>query len=162
MRRTDARAGLHRDNTLDRHRNVDDHAVALLYPERLEPVRAPTNAVIELLVGDLGHLAVVGFEDDRDLVGVAVGEIAIETVVGHVEDAVVEPLVERHVRFVDHSGERLVPRDFVASELPPEAGEVSRGARVERVEIGFLDIRLRDKFARRRKGPLFVGYRLDR
>ena len=53
MRRPDTRAGLHRDHAFDRHRHVDQHAVALADPERLEAVREPADAVVELPVGPL-------------------------------------------------------------------------------------------------------------
>ena len=94
--------------------------------ERLQAVGEPADAVIELPVGDLRHRAVVGLEDDRDLFGVAVREVAVEAVVRDVELAVVEPLVERRVRLVERLRERLVPQQLVARELRPEAGEIAR------------------------------------
>src|SRR5213075_1181885 len=77
----DARAGLHCDHRLDRHRHVDEDTIALLDAARLERVREPANLVIEALVGDLRHLAVVGLEDDRGLVGLRL-EMPVEAVVG--------------------------------------------------------------------------------
>ncbi len=162
VRRADARAGLHRDHAFDRHRHVDEDAIALPDAERLEPVGEPAHAVIELPVGDLRHRAVVGLEDDRDLVRVAVREIAVEAVVGDIELAVVEPLVERRVGLVERPRERLLPQHLVPRELRPETGEIRGGARVERVEVGLLDIRLRDELARRLEDPAFVRYRFDR
>ena len=145
MRRADARAGLHGDHAFDRHRHVDQHAVALADAERLEAVREPADAVVELPVGHLRHDAVVGLEDDRDLFRVAVREVAIETVVGDIELAVVEPLVERRARLVERLRERLVPEHLVPRELRPESGEVLRGGGIERVEIGLLHVRLGDE-----------------
>ena len=162
MRRADPGAGLHRHHALDRHRHVDEHAVALLDAERLEPVREAANPLVELAVGDLRHRAVVRFEDDRNLVRVAVLQVAIEAVVGDVEQTVVEPLVKRGVRLVERPRERLVPDDLVARELRPEPGEVLRGARVHRVEIGLLDVRLRDEARGRFEQSALGGYRFDR
>ena len=68
MRGGDARASLHRHHRLDRHRHVDQNAVGLLDAFRLERVSEVADLVVELLVGDLRHLAVIGFEDDRGLV----------------------------------------------------------------------------------------------
>ncbi len=117
---------------------------------------------MQLAVGDLRHCAVVGLEDDRHLLRVAVGEVAVEAVVRDVELAVVEPLEEGRVRLVERPRERLVPQDLVPRELRPEAGEVLRRAGVHRLEVRLLDIRLRDEFARRLEDPAFVRYRLDR
>jgi hypothetical protein len=99
---------------------------------------------VQLPIADAGDLAVVGFEDDRGLLGVAVREIAIEAVVRNVELAVVEPLVERCVAFVERSRERFVPRERLTGEVRPESLEVPLCLRVQRLAIGLLDVRLRD------------------
>jgi hypothetical protein len=49
----------------------------------------------QFLVGDLGDLAAVGFENDGDLVAQAGFDVAIEAVVGNVQLAVGKPFVER-------------------------------------------------------------------
>ncbi len=162
MRGADPCAGLHRDDAFDRHRDVDEDAVALLDPERLQAVGEPADAVVEVAIGDLGHRSVVGLENDRDLLGIAVRKIAIEAVVRDIELAVLEPFVERRLGLVERFRERLVPQDLVARVLCPEAGEVLGGVRVERVEVGLLDVGLRDEFARRLEDPGLGGYRLDR
>ena len=95
MRRADPCAGLHRDDTLDRHRHVDEHPIALPNAERLQAVRKTANALMKLAIGYFRDSAVVRLENDRDLVRVAVLEVAVEAVVRDVELAVVEPLVER-------------------------------------------------------------------
>src|SRR5439155_409892 len=138
----DSRARLHRDHTFDRHRDIDDDAVALLDAARLEAVGELAHAVIEVLIGDLCHLAVIGLEHDRGLVGVAVLQVAVETVVRSVELAVFEPLVERRVGLVERFGERLVPHKLVAGELGPEPRKVRRSGGVEPVELGLADIGL--------------------
>jgi hypothetical protein len=161
MRRADARASLHGNDALDRHRHVDDDAIALLDAERLQPIREPADAVVKLLVRDLGDLAVVGLEHDRHLVRVAVLEVALEAVVGHVERAVLEPLVERRLRFIERPAERLVPQQRLPRESAPEGAVVGVGSGVQAIEIGALDVRLGDERRRRRKHPLLLHDGLD-
>ena len=119
--RADARAGLHRGHAFDRHRHVDDDAVALLDAARLQAVGELADALVQFLVGGARDRAVVGFEDDRGLVGVAVLEVAVEAVVRRVQLAVVEPFVERRVGLVERAGERLVPVEVLARQARPEA-----------------------------------------
>ena len=52
MRRTDARAGLHGDHGLDRHRHVDDHAVAGLDASASARWRTGRRGGSSSLVGD--------------------------------------------------------------------------------------------------------------
>ena len=118
--------------------------------------------MIQLPVGHLRHDPVIGLEDDRDPFRVAVREVAIEAVVGNVELAIVEPLVERRVRLIERCRERLVPEDFIPRELRPESGEILRGGGIERVEVGLLHVRLGDEMSRRFENPVFVRYRFDR
>jgi len=68
MGRTDARTGLHRHDTLDRHAEIDDDPIALLDATLLECVGKLAGAREEFAVGDLGDLRVVGFKDDGDCV----------------------------------------------------------------------------------------------
>ena len=101
MRRADAGAGLHRHHRLDDHRQVDDHPVALADAEVLQAVGELADAVVELLVGDLGDRPVVGLEDDGDLVRLGL-QVPVEAVVGDVQLAVLEPLEERRIGLVQH------------------------------------------------------------
>ena len=138
MRRADARAGLHRDHALDRHRHVDEDAVALPDAERTQAVREAADPLEQLPVSHLRHGAVVGLEDDRDLLGIAVRDVAVEAVVGHIELPVLEPLVERRVRLVERLRERLLPQYFVPGELRPEAREVAGGAALSASKSAFF------------------------
>src|SRR6266487_1526068 len=113
--------------------------VALPDAARLEAVGEPAHAVIELLIADLGHLAVVGLEHDRGLVRVPVFQVAVETVVRGVDLAVFEPLVERRIGLVERLGEWLVPKQLVAGELGPEAGKIGGRRCVQPVELGESD-----------------------
>ncbi len=108
VRRADPRAGLHRRDDLDRHRHVDDDALALPDAERFERVRELADLVVELLVGELRDLAVVRLENDGCLVALRL-QVPVEAVVRRVQLAVAEPLEEGRVRLIEHLGERLVP-----------------------------------------------------
>ena len=99
MRGADARAGLHRDHGLDRHRHVDEDAVGRLDAQRLEAVGELAHLVVQRLIGDLRHLAVIRLEDDGGLVGLRL-QVPVEAVVGGVQLAVVEPAEERRLRLV--------------------------------------------------------------
>ena len=91
-----------------------------LDPQGLQPIGELADAVVELLVGDLGDRAVVGLEDDGDLVGLR-AQVPVETVVGDVELAVLEPFEERRVALVQHLREGLVPKQMLARKPGPEA-----------------------------------------
>jgi hypothetical protein len=96
-------------------------AVAFLIPNDFSLGEA-ANPMIKLAVGDAGHCAVVGLEDDRSLFGIAVLQIAIEAVVRHIELAVLEPFVERRIGFVERPGEGFMPQQLALGELGPEPG----------------------------------------
>ncbi len=161
VRGADARAGLHRHDRLDRHRHVDEDAIALLDAERLQRVGEAADVVVERLVGDLGDRAVVGLEDDRDLVGLR-RQVPVEAVVRGVQLAVVEPLEERRVGFVERLRERLVPQHVLARMPRPEALEVALGFRAHRLVGGHAgDVRLLDEGLGRRKYAVFLQDRFD-
>ncbi|CAB5172728.1 hypothetical protein IST4134_04328 [Burkholderia cenocepacia] len=130
--RADARAGLHRDDAFDRHRNVDDDAIALADPAFLQRIGETRHAREEIGIGDAGDGAVVGLEDHRDALAVAGFDVTIETVVRRVQLAVVEPGVERRVALIEHLRERLVPREAFARETRPEAFVILLGLGDER------------------------------
>ncbi|CAG2328144.1 hypothetical protein BCCR75722_04473 [Burkholderia sola] len=130
--RADARAGLHRDDAFDRHRNIDDDPIALADAALLQRIREARHAREEIRIGDAGDGAVVGLEDHRDAFAVAGFDVAVEAVVRRVQLAVVEPLVERRVALVEHGRERLVPREALARETRPEAFVILLGLGDER------------------------------
>jgi hypothetical protein len=82
---------------------------------------------MQFAIGGARDLAVVGFEDDRRLVAVAVLDIAVEAVVRCVQLTVREPFVKRRIRFVEGLGERFVPGDVFARQACPEAFVVAGG-----------------------------------
>ena len=70
-------------------------------PSDFSPFAIMQTRRVQLPVGDARHLAVVGLENDRGLVGLRL-QVPVEAVVGRVQLAVLEPLEERRVRLVEH------------------------------------------------------------
>ncbi|MNT12891.1 hypothetical protein D3C72_1478380 [compost metagenome] len=132
----DARAGLHGDHAFDGHRHVDDDAVALADALRLERVGELAHAGQQLLVGDAGDGAVVGFEDDGGLVLDGGADVLVQAVGAGVEFTVAEPFVERRLRFVQGAGEGLGPLEVVLGQAGPEAFEVLFGFLAQRLVGG--------------------------
>ena len=97
----DARTGLHRDHTLDAHGHVDHDAIALADTLGLQSICETTGALQQLAVGHARDLAAIGLEDDRYLVALARLDLSVEAVVGRVERAVLEPLEEWCLAFVE-------------------------------------------------------------
>ncbi|SAL02393.1 hypothetical protein AWB80_08345 [Caballeronia pedi] len=133
MGRTDARACLHRDHAFHRHRQIDHDAVALLHAALFERVGEARDASEQVLIGDVGDGAVVGFEDDRVFVAAARFDVTVQTVVRRVQLAVLEPRTERRFRFIQHLGERLVPGKRLACEAGPEAFVIALCFRYQRL-----------------------------
>jgi len=160
--RADAGASLHGHHRLDRHRQIDEHAVAFLHAQLLQAVGKAADAVIELLVGDLCHLAVVGLEDDGRLVRLRF-EMAVEAVVGNIDLAVLEPGVEGGIRFIQHLGELLVPDQVVAGNLAPEPLVVLLALGVKLpVGVHARYVRLGYALGGRRENSGFIQDRFDR
>ena len=124
MDRADARAGEHGVGRLRDHRHVDGDAVALRDVAVAQDVGHPAHLVVQLLIGDLlVVLGIVAFPDDRDLVG-ALGQMAVDAVVGDVGDAVLVPLDRDVAGIVDvlDLGRRPVPVDALGLVLPEPFG----------------------------------------
>src|SRR5205085_11657564 len=90
VRGADPRTGLQRHDDLDRHRHVDEDAIALLDAASFQRVGELADLLVQLLVADLRDASVVGFEDDRGLVRLRL-EVTVQAVVRSIELAVVEP-----------------------------------------------------------------------
>ncbi len=145
VRRADARAGLHRGHALDRHRQVDHDAIALLHAARLQRVGEAADQREQLAVADAAHRTVVGLEDDRRALAQPALDVAVQAVVRHVQPSVGEPLEERPLARIEHLGERLVPAQQLARLRRPEALVVGFGllhqlaVGVHAADIGPLD-----------------------
>ncbi|SAK68240.1 hypothetical protein AWB80_03378 [Caballeronia pedi] len=163
MRCADAHARLHRDDAFDRHRQIDHDAVALFHAALPERVGEAADAIEQILIGDVGDGAVVGFEDDRVVVAAARFDMTVETVVRRVQLAVLEPRVERRLRFIQHLGERLVPGKRLAREAGPEAFVITLCFRYKRlVGVHAGDCRTRARLGGRREHTFFMKNRFDR
>ena len=132
MRCANSRAGLHRDHRFDRHRHVDQHPIALRDTARLERVGKATDAVIQLAIADAGQLAVIGLENDGDLVGLGV-EMPVQAVVRSIGRAVMKPAKERCVRLIQRLGERLFPQQLLTRMTRPETFEIALGLIAQRL-----------------------------
>jgi hypothetical protein len=131
--RADAGAGLHGDHAFDRHRHVDQDAVALLDALRTQRIGELRNTAQQFLVGHLADLAAVGFENDGDLVAEAGFDVAVEAVVGNIQLAIGKPLVERCIGLVERLGEGLLPRHVLFGQARPIAGVVLFGFLAQRL-----------------------------
>ena len=161
VRCADARAGLHRDHHLDRHRHVDKDAVAFVDAMGLQRVRKLAHLVVQILVADARDLAVVGLENDGDLVRLGF-QVAIKAIVGGVQLTVVKPFEKWSVRFVEHLGESFVPQQVFLGEPSPEALEIALGFLAQGLVGGHAGhVGPLDELCGRRENPGFVQYRFD-
>ena len=119
----DTRARQHRDDDLGDHRQVDPDDVLGLDAERLQPVGQPLDVAQQIGVGDGALLALLAVPVVGDAIAPAGLDVAVQAVVGDVELAVGEPLVEGRVAVVEHLGERGGPVDERAGLLGPELGD---------------------------------------
>ena len=101
----DARAAEHGDGQLGDHGHVDGDAVTGLDAERLERIGEAADAFVQLRVGELDGGAVLGFPQERGLIGVFF-EMAVEAVVGDVELAADEPFRVGRIPVEDLLGAR--------------------------------------------------------
>ncbi len=91
----DARAGEHGIGRFGNHRHVDGDAVTLLHTMLLQHVRQSADIIVKLVVGDLlVDIGIVAFPDDRRALAMRL-QMPVDTVVGDVGQAVLEPL-DRH------------------------------------------------------------------
>ena len=95
MHGTDAGAGEHGIGSLGDHRHVDGDAVTFLDAVLLQHIRQTADIVVELVIGDLlVDIGIVAFPDDRRALAMRL-QMPVDTVVGDVRQAVLEPL-DRH------------------------------------------------------------------
>jgi hypothetical protein len=109
MCRADTGTGLHGNHAFNAHGHVNQDAVALLNALRLERIGKLADLGEQFFESDLGHSAVIGFKDDGRLVLVGGADVAVQAVGAGVQFAVVKPLVERRIGFVECFGKWLGP-----------------------------------------------------
>ena len=153
----DTRAGLHGDDAFDRHGQIDDDPVALRDPQPFERIGEAGDAGKQFPIGDPGNLAVIGLEEDGDLVAQTGFDVAVEAVPGSVQLAIRKPLVEGGVGFVEHAGEILFPGHIFPGQASPEAFVVGLGLGTQRL-VGFHagDVGLGHELRGRRENTVFV------
>ena len=145
----DTGTGLHGNNAFNRHRQIDDDAVTLLDALGLQRVGELGNLGQQLLVGDVGDGAVIGFQDDGNLVAKTGFDIAVKAVVGDVQRTVGKPLEERRRRIVKRLRERLLPGNVLTSQTGPVTVVVFVGFRTQcLVSVHAGNRRLLDEFGR--------------
>ena len=152
VRGAEPRTRQHGDHRLRDHRHVDRDAIAGLHAELDEGVRRLADHVLEVGVGDgAGVVGRLALPAQRDLVAVAVLDVPVDAVVGHVQPAADEPLRERGVGPVEHLVPLLRPGQPFG-RLGPEAQPVLR-----RPVVGVgLDVRLFGELRRGREAAFFV------
>ena len=126
-------------------------------PRSSQRVREPLHVAVQVGVGDLALLALLAAPVERHLVALAGLDVAIQAVVGDVQLAVLEPLVERGVRLVQRPLGLLVPVEELLGLPGPKALQVALGLLVERP---VLDQRLLAKLLGGRK-PLHLEQRRE-
>ena len=68
---------------------------------------------MKLTIGQASGSAISRFKNDGDAVRITIAQIAIEAVVGNIQLAVFEPLVERRLRFIKYLGKGLFPLEVL-------------------------------------------------
>jgi hypothetical protein len=123
VRRSDPRAGQHRDDDLGNHRQVDPDHVALADAEILERVGEALDVAVQVGVGEIALLALLTAPVVGDPIAPAGLDVAVEAVDRGVEAAVLEPLVEGRVGVVQALARRPVPVEQLGRLAhPPRLG----------------------------------------
>ena len=162
VRRTDPRAGLHRDHAFDGHGHVDDDPVTLFDALRREGIGELAHSRQQLLVGHPGDGAVIGFKHDRRLVLDRRTHMLVQAVGRGIEFAVVEPFVKRRVRLVERACKGPGPDHVLARQARPISFEISGRLLAQGVIAGHArDVRRGDDGGGGRKYAVFDQDRLD-
>ncbi len=136
VHRPDAGAGQHRHRQLRDHPHVDGDAVAPLHSQRAQGVGELAHLFVQVPIGDVAGVAGLAHPVIGDLVALRV-EVTIEAVVGEVELAVGEPLVEGGLGVVEDDRGLLEPADARSGLLGPEPEPVGLGPLVDsRLGVG--------------------------
>ena len=119
VRCADAGARQHRHHNLGDHRQEDPDDVALLDAEIFQRVGQLLRVAKKVGVGEILFLAFLAAPVEGDAIAVSVLDMAVEAVIGRVDLAVLEPLVERRVGLVDVLGRLLEPVELLGLLHPP-------------------------------------------
>src|SRR5215471_12686131 len=141
MRRSNTRTCEHRDWQLGRHAHVDDHAIALLYAQRLENVGELLDFAMELLVGQSPDFAGFALPNEGSFVFSRGEYVAIETVVGKIDLAAYEPFSPGRIP-VQNLVPFLEPVQFFCNAYPEFFGILYRFTIDAFIVIKAPDLRL--------------------
>jgi len=150
MNGTDPRAGQDGVGDFRNHRQVDGDAIAFLDIACAQDVGHPAYLVVQFLVGDVSGLrGIVAFPDDRGLVG-ALGQVAIDTIEGGVEDAVLVILDRDGARREREVFEfrRLLHPVQALGLFAPESVRVGERAGIHVLVLGFVNPGALGRFGR--------------
>src|SRR5690606_14847906 len=114
------------------------------------------DAGMQLPIGRFLDLAVVGFEDDGGLIGIAVFQVDVQAVLGDVQFAILEPGIERRSGLIENFGKWLAPLQVFLGMASPETIVVALCLIAKSLVTFHTRNRgARDNFARRRKHTAF-------
>ena len=161
MDRPDPRAGQHRIGGLGDHRQIDHHPVAAHDALRQQDIGHPVHLFRQLGIGDMarGRVRVIGFKDDRGLVG-AGRQMPVDAVHAGIQHAVLEPfdrdLAQGEIGVLD-LGIGLDPVQPLALAAP-EADRIGHRFGIETVIIRRLDMGGPETGRNRMFGKVFNGH----
>ena len=119
VRSADARAGEHRDHDLGDHRQVDPDHVAPADAKALQRAGEAFDLGEQGRVGDVALGAVLAAPVEGDAIASAGDHVTVQAVVGDVQSAAREPLVERRIVVVEHARPPLKPVQRLSLPRPP-------------------------------------------
>jgi hypothetical protein len=131
VRCADAGAGEHRHDASGIIGRKDPHHFALADAARLQRVAEALHVAVQFGVSDRALLALLAAPVEGHAVAVPGLDVTVDAVVGRVQPAPDEPLVERRVRLVEDGVPASVPVQRLRL-LGPEALVVALGALVDR------------------------------
>ena len=111
--------GLHRGDTVNGHRHVNNDAITLLNTEFFQCIGNLRNARQQLFVSHFGDLAIIGFKNQRNFVAQTTLNLTIKTVVRRIQLAIHKPAIGRRIGFVQNFSERRLPAEEFLGTLAP-------------------------------------------
>ncbi|MGY3427088.1 hypothetical protein ACVWZW_007592 [Bradyrhizobium sp. F1.13.4] len=132
-----ARAGEHRDDGLRDHRHIEDDAIALGDTKILHDGGERLHFGQQFGVAEFGDaICQRRIMDQRDLVGAAAFDVAVERVVAGVDDATAVPAAVDALRGIEDLFRRLDPVDLLG-RLGPKALRIGQRTRINLVIEAF-------------------------
>ena len=123
VHRADPRAGQHRHHGFRHHRHIEDDAVALGDAEILHDGGERLHLMQHLRIGEFGDAARQRrIVDQRQLIGAAAGDMAVERVVAGVDHRTREPAAVEAERGIEDLLRRLDPVDLGRRLAPKPFG----------------------------------------